>query len=60
MKHVSTNMAVVVAANLGQIWEIKHNGDETVVIVTADKDNMDYQVVGKLGSFKVTIEPWVW
>ena len=60
MKHViTTNMAMVIAANLGQIWDAKHTAEETVVIVTSNRDNVDYQVTWKKGTQQVTVEPWV-
>ena len=59
MKHViSTNMAVVIASAIGQIWEIKHTDKDTTVVVS--NGNEDYRVTWIKGTDKVTVEPWIW
>lgn len=61
MKHrIVPNMAIVVAANLGQVWDIKHTANDTTVIVTANRDNVDYRVTWKKDTMEVNVEPWIW
>ena len=58
--HIVPNMAIVIAANLGQIWDIKHTANDTTVIVTANRDNVDYRVTWKKRTMEVNVEPWIW